>query len=731
MLDLIAQLSQENDRLQAELAQLRESEKRYRTLFELSSEGIMRFGYKQPIPVTLSIEEQVELCYRSNYIAEANDAFAQMYEYEKAEDIIGLTLNDFHDRNSAATQAMMRDWVKNQYACRSAETVEIDRHGRKRYFLNSAASTIENGCVVCTWVSQVDITQLRETQQALLEAEQARSQELERINIQLQQTLDRLIESEERFRTLFELSSEGFYYIEVVPPCPVTLPIEEQCDLLYQNIRVVKANPAFAAIYGVEHPDELIGLTNADVHVAGSPKNAAFIRGTVENGYHFRNLETEEIDTQGQLRYFLNSGVYTIKDGCIIGGWGTQIDITQLREAQQALLEAQQQRAAELAKANDALKRSLTMLALEPSLDKLLGYVLQAISDSLGDRSGAVYLFDDSNDTTTLHLNYENGQLQQGGQINHPAATGHRSPQEWDTQYLPLLRQNQVLIHHESEFASPAYAPYRQHNAQRGIKTLLFVPLLFGEQLLGSITLRSTQHRSYTLEELELARALAHQATLAIQLTRLAARECDRAILEERNRMARDIHDSLAQAFTGIILQLEAAKRKIAVTQSEAAQNCLSRARSLAVSGLSEARRSVRALRPEALESDDLPSALRYIVEQMSWDTSVQITLQIDGAPRPIPVDVEVNLLRIGQEAITNALRHANAENIRLNLLFEPQAVHLQIRDDGQGFEPQAQLSNGGFGLIGMQERSRQIGGQLRLVSSIGQGTEAIVTVPI
>ncbi|MDV2997052.1 MAG: hypothetical protein N4J56_006757 [Chroococcidiopsis sp. SAG 2025] len=392
---------------------------------------------------------------------------------------------------------------------------------------------------------------------------------------------------------------------------------------------------------------------------------------------------------------------------------------------------AAQERAAQLAKANEALKGSLTMLALEPSLDKLLGYVLQAISDSLGDRSGAVYLFDDSDDTTTLHLNYENGHLQQGEQIDHPAATLRRPPQEWDRLYLPLLRQNQVLIHHESEFASPAYDPYRQHNAQRGIKTLLFVPLLFGEQLLGSITLRSTQHRDYTLEELELAHALAHQATLAIQLTRLAARECDRAILEERNRMARDIHDSLAQAFTGIILQLEAAKRKIAATQPEAAQNCLSRARSLAASGLSEARRSVRALRPEVLESDDLPNALRYIVEQMSWNTDVKITLQIDGTPRPIPVNVEVNLLRIGQEAMTNALRHANAQNIRLNLLFEPQAVHLQIRDDGQGFEPQVQLTNGGFGLIGMQERSAQIGGQLRLVSSIGRGTEAIVTVPI
>jgi len=192
MLDLIAQLSQENDRLQAELAHLRESERRYRTLFELSSEGIMRFGYKQPIPVDLSVDEQLDLCYQSIYIAEANDSLAQMFGREAGEELIGLTLNDFHDRNSEVTQTTMRDWINNCYRCHQLETVELDRHGRKRYFLNSSVSTIENDCVTSTWVSQVDITELRETQQALLEAEQARSQELERLNAELQQR-DRLL----------------------------------------------------------------------------------------------------------------------------------------------------------------------------------------------------------------------------------------------------------------------------------------------------------------------------------------------------------------------------------------------------------------------------------------------------------------------------------------------------------------------------------------------------------
>ena len=113
---------------------------------------------------------------------------------------------------------------------------------------------------------------------------------------------------EERFRTLFEFSSEGFYYFEVDPPCPVSLPIAEQYERLYRDIRVVKANPAFAAMYGVDHPDQLIGMRNPDVHVSHSSKNSAFIHSTLKNGYRCHNLETEELDHLGQPRYFLNSG---------------------------------------------------------------------------------------------------------------------------------------------------------------------------------------------------------------------------------------------------------------------------------------------------------------------------------------------------------------------------------------------------------------------------------------
>jgi signal transduction histidine kinase len=432
-----------------------------------------------------------------------------------------------------------------------------------------------------------------------------------------------------------------------------------------------------------------------------------------------RSLSTVQQETVQALAYQASLALETLR----LAEEAKQAAIAREQE------KAAQERAAELAKANEALKQSLTLLAQEPVLDKVLDYVLQTTVNQLGDRSGAIYLYSKPAHLSLMHLNYEDGQLQQGDAITHPAATRSRPPQAWDKQYLPLLRQNQILIHHASEFDSPAYAPYRQHNRDRGIQTLLIVPMLLGDQLLGSMTLRSTQHRNYTPEELELARALAQQATLAVQLTQLAEQRRQTAVLEERNRMARDIHDTLAQSFTGIVLQLEATKRllKGGCSDTQASLDCIG---DLARLGLAEARRSVRALRLEALETTDFSTALHQILHHMTKGTSTRATLAVEGVVRRLSPDAEENLLRIAQEALTNAIRHGHASTIAVQLLFEPKIIHLQISDDGDGFDSQ-HISFSGFGLLGMQERVEQLNGQFHLISQPGQGTTITVSVSL
>jgi PAS domain S-box-containing protein len=200
------------------------------------------------------------------------------------------------------------------------------------------------------------------------------------------------------------------------------------------------------------------------------------------------------------------------------------------------------------------------------------------------------------------------------------------------------------------------------------------------------------------------------------------------SILEERNRMAREIHDTLAQAFTGILIQVDGATQ-VLVDDAEATLAHLDTIEELARTGLSEARRSVSALRPQLLEDGDLSSALERLVTQMRVATNAALIYSIGGIAYSLPAEVENNLLRIGQEALTNAIKYANANEIKVELVYDDAQCRLQVKDDGQGFGVVGIPMSGGFGLLGMSERAERIGAQLAIKSQPGQGTEIIVIV--
>jgi ligand-binding sensor domain-containing protein/signal transduction histidine kinase len=204
------------------------------------------------------------------------------------------------------------------------------------------------------------------------------------------------------------------------------------------------------------------------------------------------------------------------------------------------------------------------------------------------------------------------------------------------------------------------------------------------------------------------------------------------AVLAERNRMAREIHDNLAQEILGISVQLEIVARVMPVS-SEVAQTHLDRARLLVRNSIAEARRYVWDLRSQALENADLPTALSEAARRLTVDTGVQAQVEVSGTFRPMPQQTESNLLRIGQEAINNALKHANSKHISLVLQFEAKRVRFTIKDDGCGFvsSPAGNGNGEHFGLVGMRERTEQMGGSFQIVSTPGLGTEVVVDVPI
>jgi PAS domain S-box-containing protein len=205
------------------------------------------------------------------------------------------------------------------------------------------------------------------------------------------------------------------------------------------------------------------------------------------------------------------------------------------------------------------------------------------------------------------------------------------------------------------------------------------------------------------------------------------------AVLEERSRMAREIHDTLAQGFTGIVLQLEAAEQMLEESPAEVSDH-LSRAKNLARESLQEARRSVQDLRPQALEQRPLDAALREEVRRFAAAGREKASFSLSGKRRELPSDVQAALLRICQESLTNVRRHASATEVRVEISFGPEGVCFKVQDDGAGFDFEAVKAAGSqssFGLTGIEERARLLGGTLVVRSQKGEGTLVEVTIPM
>jgi signal transduction histidine kinase/ligand-binding sensor domain-containing protein len=203
-------------------------------------------------------------------------------------------------------------------------------------------------------------------------------------------------------------------------------------------------------------------------------------------------------------------------------------------------------------------------------------------------------------------------------------------------------------------------------------------------------------------------------------------------VLEERARLAREIHDTLAQGFVGISSQLDAVAMCMPETETPA-QSYLNMARRMARHSLTEARRSVMDLRASALEGQELAAAIESGMRLWTAGSGAQVTVDVVDLGEKLPEEMEQHLLRIAQEAVTNALKHAAASRIEVKLHREARHLHLRIKDDGCGFDQQDVFSSraGHFGVIGMRERAERVGGELRLASNPGEGTEVEVIVPL
>lgn len=207
---------------------------------------------------------------------------------------------------------------------------------------------------------------------------------------------------------------------------------------------------------------------------------------------------------------------------------------------------------------------------------------------------------------------------------------------------------------------------------------------------------------------------------------KLVEAEADTARLAERERLAREIHDTLAQGMSSIILLLRAARRDLA-EQPEEADRRIAEAERAAQDNLEEARNFVRALTPPALQRSSLTAALRRISESAVAGTDTRVRFEVSGTPVPLPSEYDLALLRIAQGALGNVSRHSAARHARVTLTYLEDMIVLDVYDDGRGFDPRTS----GYGLRAMRDRASSLGGALTVESTPGEGTAVAATLPL
>ena len=287
----------------------------------------------------------------------------------------------------------------------------------------------------------------------------------------------------------------------------------------------------------------------------------------------------------------------------------------------------------------------------------------------------------------------------------------------------------------------------------QGLRYHATIPLTFQDKPLGIMNVTGPSWRRLTAAELRLLSTIAYQVGIAVERARLAEESTRLARAEERARLAREIHDTLAQGLTAIGLQVEGALRALGSDPARARER-LNRALATARESLEEARRSVQDLRAASLAGRPLPEALAALARTFTSDTGVRVHVRTIGSAAGgtpaiasaggegsrLPLRVEAELYRIAQEALANVQKHARAQEVEITLRRTPRSLRLTVHDDGRGtaraddraaVDRESQTDGSGHGIQGMRERAELLGGSLRIASRPGRGTTVVATVPL
>ena len=399
---------------------------------------------------------------------------------------------------------------------------------------------------------------------------------------------------------------------------------------------------------------------------------------------------------------------------------GIVIDVTDRVLARQHLEQRVEERTRELS----TLLNVSTGIASTLELRPLLGTILDQFGQVVDHVAAAIFLLDGETDLRLLDYRgpVAKGDLSAVWSLEQ----GHHSRQVVTTRkpvIIPDVRAESPLA---ASFRYQAIHDLGEVPGYAG--SWMGVPLIYREQVIGLLTVIGTNVNAYTTRDADFALAFASQAAVAITNARLYEQAQGTAALEERQRLARELHDSVSQALFGIGLGARTARTLLDEDPAKAAAP-LDYVLSLAEAGLTEMRSLIFELRPEALEQEGLVAALEKQAANLRARHGIEVEADL-GDPGEVSLVVEEAIYRIAQEALNNTVKHARATTVRLRLAREPGRLVAEIADDGAGFDP-ARSFSGHLGLRTMQERAARLGGHVGIASAPGAGTRLRVEIPV
>jgi PAS domain S-box-containing protein len=507
-----------------------------------------------------------------------------------------------------------------------------------------------------------------------------------------------LREREEQYRSIFEATYDGLNILDL--------------DGFF-----VEVNPAFCSMFGYTR-EELIGM---HASVTTAPETLSLlddILKTFKAGRSYQTVVAKALRKDGTTFYAEAQGTPLIYKGQP-HTLGVVRDVTEQVQAQQLLEQRVEERTRELSTLLEVSHNVASAIELKPLVDLILEQ-LKVVVDYTG---SAITIL-------------ENEDLVLVG-TRGPESEDHLMQRRFPLKHMGLIWEKlcggESVIIDNVRNDTPLAEAYREavgdllETTFRYVRSWVTVPLKLKDQVIGMLSASHSKPNYYTTHHADLALAIANQAAIAIENARLYGQAQELAALEERQKLARELHDSVSQALYGISLGTHAARTALERDPEHVAEP-LDYVLTLAEAGLAEMRALIFELRPESLETEGLVSALSKQAAALQARHEILVSTELCDEP-DLSLHVKQEFYRIAQEAMHNTVKHAHANHVELRLEQTADGVLLEVRDDGSGFDPTASFP-GHLGLHSMRERVANLGGTFEIDSVPGAGTRICVCVP-